>query len=178
MLHWKERFHFIHSWSSRGSTGSDIKLQTFPVEFFGITRQGLMRPPPFPLVNDHLSYIKTSRQKILISLYPRSPSFQTEANSFTIEKNFTFPVIDREKDLDSLVAWSIRFARSSVRVTRGRGGTTIESKTYASRSSNVFTRYVTFRFNAFYGSTANTRFSPCVHVVEVPREYWWAFKMN
>lgn len=141
-------------------------------------KAGTNAPPPLPLVNDHLSYIKTSRQKILISLYPRSPSFQTEANSFTIEKNFTFPVIDREKDLDPLVAWSIRFARSSVRVTRGRGGTTIESKTYASRSSNVFTRYVTFRFNAFYGSTANTRFSPCVHVVEVPREYWWAFKMN
>lgn len=40
---------------------SDIKLQTFPVEFFEITGQGLMRP-----VNDHLSYIKTSRQKILI----------------------------------------------------------------------------------------------------------------
>lgn len=22
------------------------------------------------------------------------------------------------------------------------------------------------------------RFSPCVHVVQVPREYWWAFKLN
>lgn len=67
-----------------------------------------MRPPPLPLVNDHLSYIKTSRQKILIFWSTHDPLPSRQRQTHSRSKRISLSPSSIGKRI-SILSWRDRF---------------------------------------------------------------------